>query len=321
MDDNELIAYARDVLKEEAKAIQTLASHIDEPFINAARLLLSCEGRVVVSGTGKSGHVARKFASTLASTGTPSFFVHPAECLHGDFGMIAKNDMMVFISKSGESREVLEIVPYLKRFNIPLIAICNNPDSLLAQNATITLLLHIEREVCPLNLAPTTSSTVTLALCDAIAVTLMKMRGFSESDYAVFHPGGSLGKQLTKVSRIMHSGAALPLVKEHIKLKDALMTIIEKRLGVAIIVDAEGYLRGIVVDGDLKRLLVNDGVNVLEKEVRDVMTKTPKTIAPDAMLGEALAKMEGVITSLVVVENGRPVGLIRIHDILMHKAV
>lgn len=319
----QIILCAREVLEEEGAALLNLAKKIDASFVDAAELLIACKGRVVVTGVGKSGHVGRKFASTLASTGTPSFFVDPNESLHGDFGMITKDDVMIIISKGGEARELGEFIPFLKRMQVPYIGICANPNSTLAKNAKVALLIHVDKEACQLNLAPTTSSTVTLALTDALAVTLMRMRGFTAKEFAHFHPGGSLGKQLAEISRIMHTGSELPLVPPELPVKDALMTILSGiNLGVAIVVNSDKTLAGILTDGDLKRLLTKDGAKTLDMPVGDVMTKTPKTISPNASVGEALARMEGTITALVVVdETNVPIGIVHIHDILKFKAI
>ncbi|MEK6793402.1 MAG: KpsF/GutQ family sugar-phosphate isomerase [Spirochaetota bacterium] len=320
----DIIPYAQSVLREEAEAIIRVSDRLSGAFTEALDLMLACKGRVVVTGVGKSGHIGRKFASTLASTGTPSFFVHPAECQHGDFGMIIEGDVMVIISQSGESAEVHGIIPYVKRFKIPVIAICNKPSSYLGKNAAVTLPLHVEKEICPLNLAPTTSAVVTLALSDAIAVSLMRIRGFTEKDFAIYHPGGSLGKQLATVEGIMRTGKALTLVSPDDTLASVLDRLVAERIGWALIVDGETKkLSGILVDGDVKRILIGAkaGENILEKKVSDVMTHDPKTITKDTLVAEALAIMEGRITMLVVVEDGRPVGIVHIHDILKSKAI
>lgn len=318
-----IIPYAQSVLREEAEAIIRVSDRLSDAFTQALDLMLSCKGRVVVTGVGKSGHIGRKFASTLASTGTPSFFVHPAECQHGDFGMIIEGDVMVIISQSGESAEVHGIIPYVKRFSIPVIAICNKPASYLGKNAAVTLPLHVDREVCPLNLAPTTSAVVTLALADAIAVSLMKIRGFTEKDFAIYHPGGSLGKQLATVEGIMRTGNALTLVSPDDTLGTVLERLVNERIGWAIAVDPKtGIMQGILVDGDVKRILIGaKGGSILDKKVSDVMTRDPKTITKDTLVAEALAIMEGRITMLVVVEDGRPIGIVHIHDILKSKAI
>lgn len=308
-------------MQEEALAINNLANRLDDNFERALSIILSSEGRLVLTGVGKSGHIARKAASTFASTGTPSFFVNPVDCLHGDFGMLSPSDVMLIISKSGESREISEIVAFLHRFNIPLIAICNESDSFLSSNSTVSLLTQVSKEACPLNLAPTTSTTVALALTDAIAVCLMNMRGFKSEDFAVFHPAGSLGKQLTPVKKIMHTGQSLPITTTKTKLKDTLALIMEKKLGVAIVINEEGLLEGIITDGDFKRLLAGEGAAILEKPMSDIMTKNPKTIGKDALIADAISAMEGKVTSLIVVEDKKPIGIIHIHDILKYKAI
>lgn len=322
MKENFILANAKQVLNDEADAIAKISEKIDGNFEKCIELILRTRGKLVISGIGKSGHIGRKFASTLASTGTPAFFVNPSECLHGDFGMIAENDSAVLISKSGESPELREMVAYLKRINVKYCAITNKADSFLAKNAHTNLLLHIEKEACPLNLAPTTSSTVTLALCDAIAVALMHERGFEQHDFAQLHPAGSLGKQLSSVERLMHKGEDLPIVHPSQKIKDILFTIIEKKLGMALVTDEESSeLLGVISDGDFKRMLAEMGAQALEEKAENVMTKEPKTITKNALVGEAIATMEGRFTALVVVEQRKPVGLIHIHDILKYKAI
>ena len=241
----------------ESENLKLLSEKLDNNFEKAVNELFNIKGRVITSGVGKSGHIARKAASTFASTGTPSFFVDPNECLHGDFGMITKNDYLVLYSKGGESREIIELVNWSCRQNIPYIAITNDASSTLSKNAKITLLTHVKEEACPLKLAPTVSTTASLALSDALATALMELRGFRAEDFAIFHPGGSLGRQLAKVKTIMHTDN-LPIINLETSLYDALFKIIECKLGIAIITDDNNILKGIIVDGDLKRLLVKD---------------------------------------------------------------
>lgn len=316
---------AKNTLLIEGSAIIELAKHIDRTFVSAVKFIFEIKGRVITSGVGKSGHIARKVAATLASTGTPSFFVDPVECMHGDFGMITKEDCMILYSKSGEVSEMSNMVNWLGRQSIPYIAITNEINSFLAKHAKYTLLIHVEKEACPLNISPTTSSTVSLALSDAIATSLMDLRGFTKSDYAVFHPGGSLGKQVTTVANIMHK-TDLPIVSKNITLKEALPVMVEHKLGLVLVSD-NGLLEGIIVDGDFKRILLDKdkSENILDIKVSDIMTTHPVTISNDALIGDALAKMEGKITSLIVVEHtekgDKPLGILHIHDILKYKAI
>ena len=309
----------------ESESLKLLSEKLDDNFEKAVNELFNIKGRVITSGVGKSGHIARKAASTFASTGTPSFFVDPNECLHGDFGMITKNDYLVLYSKGGESREIIELVNWSCRQNIPYIAITNDESSTLSKNAKITLLTHVKEEACPLKLAPTVSTTASLALSDALATALMELRGFKSEDFAIFHPGGSLGRQLAKVKTIMHTDN-LPIINLETSLYDALFKIIECKLCIAIITDDNGILKGIIVDGDLKRLLVKDKQieNILKIKVKDIMNNNPKVIYQDTLIGEALHLMEGKITNLVVVEDTKdgkkPIGIVHIHDILKIKA-
>ncbi|MBW5383176.1 KpsF/GutQ family sugar-phosphate isomerase [Brachyspira pilosicoli] len=309
----------------ESESLKLLSEKLNDNFEKAVNELFNIKGRVITSGVGKSGHIARKAASTFASTGTPSFFVDPNECLHGDFGMITKNDYLVLYSKGGESREIIELVNWSCRQNIPYIAITNDESSTLSKNAKITLLTHVKEEACPLKLAPTVSTTASLALSDALATALMELRGFKAEDFAIFHPGGSLGRQLAKVKTIMHTDN-LPIINLETSLYDALFKIIECKLGIAIITDDNSILKGIIVDGDLKRLLVKDKQieNILKIKVKDIINNNPKVIYQDTLIGEALHLMEGKITNLVVVEDTKdgkkPIGIVHIHDILKIKA-
>jgi len=321
-DQRDIIECGRGVLREESSGILRLADRLDDGFIAAVELMSECGGRVVVTGIGKSGHIARKFASTLASTGTPAFFVNPAECLHGDFGMIAEDDVLVLLSKSGEAREIAVIIPYIKRSDVRSIGICSERESSLGRNVDVLLETHVDKEACPLNLAPTTSSTVALALCDSLAVALMQKREFTERDFALLHPAGSLGKQLAEVERIMRSGEGIPVVSPDRTLRDALVVMMEKGLGTAVVVDEKsGKLLGTIADGDLRRLLVEEGESILDRRVEALMTRDPETIAPRAYVEEALSLMEGRMETLVVVEDGIPVGLIHTQDILRFQAI
>ncbi len=317
-----IIERGKTTLLLESENLKMLSDTLDVNFENAVKELFKISGRVITSGVGKSGHIARKAASTFASTGTPSFFVDPNECMHGDFGMITKDDYCLLYSKGGESREIIELVNWLCRQDIPYIAITNEVESTLSKNAKITLPTYVKEEACPLKLAPTVSTTASLALSDALATSLMELRGFRAEDFAVFHPGGSLGRQLAKVKSIMHTNN-LPIINLTTTLNEALIKIIECKLGMAIVVDGNNKLKGIIVDGDLKRLLVNnnDTKNILLKEVKDIMNTSPKVIYEDTLIGEALHIMEGKITNLVVINSdNNPIGIVHIHDILKIKA-
>jgi len=307
------VASGRRVLELEAKGLTSLSEALNGDFAYAVETLGKVTGRIVVSGMGKSGHVGAKIAATLASTGSAAFFVHPAEASHGDLGMIAKDDAVIAISNSGESRELADVVDYTRRFGIPLIAITRRADSTLGQAADINLLLPDVAEACPLGLAPTTSTTATLALGDALAVALLERKGFSASDFQVYHPGGKLGQTLLRVSDIMHSGDELPLVPPETPMPDALIEMTAKRFGCVGVLEA-GKLTGVITDGDLRRHMAPD---LLEQTAGVVMTKAPKSTGPNVLASEALRVMNaGQITSLFVVEDGAPLGIVHIHDFL-----
>ncbi|WP_457628248.1 KpsF/GutQ family sugar-phosphate isomerase [Persephonella sp.] len=304
------------VLQEEKNALEDLIQAIDENFQKAVELILSTEGKVIVTGMGKSGHIGQKIAATLASTGTPAFFLHPAEAIHGDLGMISKGDIILAISNSGETPELLAIIPTIKRWGHKIIAITNNKNSTLAKESDIHLFLNVKKEACPLNLAPTSSSTSTLALGDALAVALLELRGFTAEDFARFHPGGSLGRKLMKVEEIMHTGKELPVVQPETPLKETVIVMSEKGFGAAFVVDREGKLIGIITDGDLRRFIKKGG-SIDKSNTSRAMTLNPKTATRDMLVVEALELMERYnITVLPVVEEGKPVGLIHMHDIL-----
>lgn len=308
------------VLEEEKKAIESLMNSLDHNFEKAVKLIFETEGKVIVTGIGKSGHIGQKIAATLASTGTPAFFLHPAEAIHGDLGMISKGDIILALSNSGETPELLAIIPTIKRWGHKIISITNNPKSSLAKESDVHLFINVEKEACPLNLAPTSSSTATLALGDAIAVALLEMRGFTAEDFARFHPGGSLGKKLMKVYEIMHTGDELPIVNSETPLKETVITMSEKGFGAAFIVDNH-RLTGIITDGDLRRF-INKGGSIDKSKTSEAMTKNPKTIKKDMLVVEALEIMERYnITVLPVVENGKPIGLLHMHDILKSGAI
>jgi arabinose-5-phosphate isomerase len=311
---------AKRVLRVEAQAILDLADRIDENFAKAVDLLFQCKGKVVLMGMGKSGLVGRKIASTFASTGTPAFFLHPAEGANGDFGMLSKEDAVIAISNSGETRELIEILPLMKRYGNRLIALTGNMDSTLARSSDVSLDVHVREEACPLGLAPTASTTAVLALGDALAVALMGRKGFKKEDFAVLHPGGALGKRLLlKVEDLMHRGTALPKVTEKAAMRDAIFEITSKRLGVTAVCSEDGHLVGVITDGDLRRALEKFG-DLLDREAREVMTRNPKWIEKDALAAKAVQKMEEYsITSLFVLERAgeqAPVGIIHLHDLL-----
>jgi arabinose-5-phosphate isomerase len=308
------LASARRVLRLEATGIDSLARELDEKFVRALNLLSRMTGRVIVTGMGKSGHVARKIAATLASTGTPAVFVHPAEASHGDLGMVTRADVVIALSNSGETPEMADLVTYAKRFSIPLIAMTSRAASTMAEAADVVLVLPDTPEACPMGLAPTTSTTMMLALGDALAVALLERKGFSAEDFHLLHPGGKLGRKLLRVSSIMHTGDAVPLVHGDTSMADTLILITAKSFGCVGIVDDQGRIQGIITDGDLRRHMSAD---LLKLSAREVMTAQPKTIRPDALASEALGVMNTLsITTLFVVDDGRPVGIVHIHDCL-----
>lgn len=315
-----MIEEARRVLNVEACAILDLAERIDERFEQAVDMLYRCKGRVVLTGMGKSGLVGRKIASTFASTGTPAFFLHPAEGLNGDFGMVTREDVIIAISNSGETRELLEILPFLKRNGNQLISMTGNGNSTLAKSGDASLDVRVKEEACPLGLAPTASTTATLAMGDALAVTVMVKRGFKKEDFALLHPGGALGKRLLlKVGDLMHKGQTFPSVKEKTLMKEAIVEITSKRLGVTGVCDGEGRLVGVITDGDLRRALERFS-DLLNREAQEVMTRNPKGIEKDALAAKAVQQMEEFsITSLFVFEDRAsriPLGIIHLHDLL-----
>ncbi len=323
LDSERLLGRARAVLRTEADAVAALAERVDERFAEACRVILSCRGRVVVSGMGKSGHVARKVAATFASTGTPSFFVHPAEASHGDLGMITRDDVFVALSNSGSTDELVTIVPIVKRQGARLIAITGNDASPLARAADVHLNAHVDREACPMNLAPTASTTAALALGDALAVALLDARGFGPDDFARSHPGGLLGRRLlTRVSDVMRSGDALPAVRSDARVVDAIIEITRKRMGMTAVLEGDGRLTGIFTDGDLRRLL-EQGRDLRGLRIDAVMTRAPATIDALALAAEAVHVMEERrITQLLVVDaDDRLVGALNVHDLLAAKVV
>lgn len=314
---------AAEVLEIESRAVRGLIDRLDHGFVQAVDLVLHCRGRVVVSGMGKSGHVARKIASTFASTGTPAFFVHPAEASHGDLGMITKQDVFIALSNSGESAELLAIVPLIKRQGAKLISMTGNPASSLAAESDVHLDAGVDKEACPLGLAPTASTTAALALGDALAVALLVERGFSAEDFAMSHPGGSLGiRLLTHVEDVMRKGEAVPAVSEDAFLSDALLEMSRKGMGMTSIVDSQRHVKGIYTDGDLRRTLEGEA-DFRKTPVASVMTKHPRTISPKRLAAEAVQVMEQFrITQLLVVgEDGTLVGALNMHDLLRAKVI
>ncbi|HWS73787.1 MAG TPA: KpsF/GutQ family sugar-phosphate isomerase [Quisquiliibacterium sp.] len=319
----QLIERATEVLRVEAAAVLALSERIGEEFVQACELMLACKGRVVVSGIGKSGHVARKIAATLASTGTPAFFVHPAEASHGDLGMITSDDVVLALSNSGTTAELLAILPLVKRRGARLVAMTGNPSSALAELADVHLDAAVEREACPLNLAPTASTTAALALGDALAVALLDARGFGPEDFAVSHPGGALGRRLlTHVSDVMRTGDAVPAVPESASLAAAILEITRKRMGMTAVTAPDGRLAGIFTDGDLRRLLEREG-DIRGLGVAQVMSASPATIGPGALAAEAVKLMEDRrISQLPVVDaRGHLAGALHLHDLLTAKVV
>lgn len=318
MDNEKICSLARAVIEIEAQMISNLASRIDQNFVKACHYLHTCEGRIVVIGVGKSGHISKKIAATFASTGSPAFFIHPSEAKHGDIGMITRKDVILALSNSGESEELISILPFIKRLEIPLIALTGKPKSTLAKMATVHLDVSVEKEACPLGLAPTSSTTAALVMGDALAMALLEMRGFTENDFALSHPGGTLGRRLLLlVNEIMHQNESVPFVSINASLKEALVEMTQKKLGMTTIVNELGELAGIFTDGDLRRAL-DTGTDIHRMKVMEVMSKNPKTIKSNTLAVEALNMMESFkITSLVVIDTIRkPVGIIHIHDIL-----
>ena len=307
---------ARTVLRIESQAVAALADRIDSAFLRAVELLLKCRGRVVVSGVGKSGHIGRKIAATMASTGTPAMFVHAAEAAHGDLGIITRSDVLVALSYSGETGELLTIVPTLKREGTPLVALTGHPASSLARHADVHLDIRVDKEACPLNLAPTSSTTAMLALGDALAVACLDARGFGPEDFARSHPGGALGRRLlTRVEDVMATGDDIPTVPVTATVMEAIREISRKRLGMTAVLDGEGKLAGIFTDGDLRRLL-ESGASVRDLSVAAVMTPRPLTIAPGALAAEAAQLIESTRKNqLLVVDDGRVVGALHAHDL------
>ena len=302
----------------ETQAVSDLHDRVDGSFVTACETLLACEGRVIVTGMGKSGHIGNKIAATLASTGTPAFFVHPGEASHGDLGMITKNDVVLALSNSGNTSEVITLLPLIKRLGIPLVSMTGDTNSALAQAAVANLDVGIAEEACPLNLAPTTSTTVTLVMGDALAIALLESRGFSAEDFAFSHPGGALGRKLLlRVSDIMHADNEVPRVTPETPLHNALLEMTEKGFGMTTITNTQGELLGVFTDGDLRRIIDSE-TNISSVNMSQVMTENPKTVNHDMLVAEALTIMEKASITAVVVEDARnhPIGVLHMHDIL-----
>jgi arabinose-5-phosphate isomerase len=308
---------ARRVLKIESQAINDVLARLDKTFERAVDLLFACKGRVAVTGMGKSGIIGRKISSTLSSTGTPSFFLHPAEALHGDLGMLARGDAMLAVTYQGETREIISLLDALKRLEIPLVTLTGNSKSIIAQASEIVLDVSVNEEACSLNLAPTASTAVAMAVGDALAISLLERRDFRHDDFAALHPAGSIGKRLLRVEKVMHSGAALPRVSPQTLMPDVFHEMSAKKLGMTTVANSDGTLAGILTDGDLRRLMEKHGGATLSMNAGQCMNANPLTVKPDLLASEALALMEKrKITSLVVVDAGRRVlGVVHLHDL------
>ena len=322
MTSSEVLKRAADVLRIEADGITSIVGRLDENFVRAVEVLAHCSGKVVVTGMGKSGLICRKISATLASTGTPSFFLHSADALHGDVGMIMKDDVILAVSNSGETDEILKILPHFKFLELKLVVMTGNADSTLAKAADVVLDVGVKEEACPLGLAPTASTTAALATGDALAIVLLEHKGFKEEDFALRHPGGILGRRLLlRVEDLMHRDRELPIIRSDTAIKEALFEITDKRLGVTGVIDQQEKLVGIITDGDVRRGLQTHGTEIFSKTAQQVMTAAPRTISKDALASEALARMEQnrprPITSLFVLDvaSEKPIGIVHLHDI------
>lgn len=312
--ENQDLSSAKRTIDKEIEALRMMEDELDDSLTRALDVMQKTEGRVIITGMGKSGHIARKIAATMASTGTPSFFVHPAEASHGDLGMLTEKDCVLAISNGGESKELSDILIYCKRYGIPLIAMTKNPQSSLGKAGDILLKLPDDGEACPLGLAPTSSTTATLVLGDILAVALLERKGFTKTDYKQRHPGGKLGALLQKVSDLMHSGSEMPLIDSEASMQQALLKMTSKMLGCVGIIDKDGRLQGIITDGDLRRYMSAD---ILNRKASEIMTRNPKTTVPDILAAEAVKIMnDKKITQLFVIQDEKPVGIIHLHDCL-----
>ncbi len=317
LNEEEILNIAKRTIDIELETLFELKESLDNSFIKAIEILYNCKGKVIFTGIGKSGHIARKISSTFSSTGTPSIFLHPAEAIHGDLGIIDKEDVLVIISNSGETEEIINIIPYLKFLNIPIICITGNINSTIAQKSDVVIDIKIKREACPFNLAPTSSTTAILVLGDALAITLMELKGFTKEQFAKLHPGGLIGKRLKKVMDIMHSGDKIPIVYEDMTMKEAIIEITSKGFGATAVLDRNQNLIGIITDGDLRRY-IEKGNDLNNGSVRNAMTRNPKTIKYNETVADALNLMEKykITVLLVLDENNKLIGILHLHDIL-----
>jgi len=318
LNSKEIIQKGKQVVRIEAESIAGLENSINDDFVKAVETILASTGRVVLTGMGKSGLIARKIVATLNSTGTPAIFLHPTDALHGDLGMVRKEDVVILISKSGETEEISNLIPMFKRLSVTIIAMCGNPGSSLAKSSDIFLNINVKEEACPYDLAPTSSTTATLVMGDALSVALLEKRGFTEEDFAFLHPGGSLGKRLSlKIKEIMITGDRIPIVDEYTSLKDVIIEITSKRLGVTGVVNKDGLLTGIITDGDLRRLLERT-LDLKNLTAKEVMTRNPKVMKEDFLASFALQQMENFkITSLIITsQENKPIGIIHLHDLI-----
>jgi arabinose-5-phosphate isomerase len=309
---------AKEVIRKEAKAVLELEKKIDEEFVKAVELILKCKGRVIVTGMGKSGIIGKKIAATLTSTGTAAFFLHPTEATHGDLGMVRKNDVVIAITKSGDTDELYHLIPLFKRLAVPIITLTGNTKSPVAEKSDVVIDVSVGEEACPRNLVPTSSTTATLVMGDALAVALLEERHFSSEDFALLHPGGQLGRKLLlKVSDIMHTGDQIPIVSEETNMKDVILEMTSKRLGTTTVVNAKGELVGIFTDGDLRRL-VERSDEIFTLKAKQAMSRNPKTIDGDELAAKALNMMESYSITSLIITNGKkePVGIVHLHDIL-----
>ena len=321
MNHSDIKTIARNVMKIESDTVKTLSDRVDDKFVEAVMKLFSCKGRVIVIGIGKSGHIGQKVSSTMASTGTPSYFIHPGEAIHGDLGMITKEDIVLMISNSGETIELLQILPSIRQKNIPIIAITGRKKSILSKESDIFLDASVDKEACTLNLAPTASTAAALAIGDALAIALLEYRGFKSDDFAKNHPGGTIGKRLVlKLHDLVHTGSQVPFVSTHTNIKDCLLTISNKGLGVTGVLDDNDNLVGVITDGDIRRALSVNGNKIFDQIAKQIMSKEPKSISMDTLAISALEYMEKLdITSLFVFSEKnqkKPEGIIHIHDLL-----
>ncbi len=318
MSDEQIISKGKEIIGIEGNAVLNLQKSIGNEFVRAVNVILNSKGRVVFTGMGKSGIIARKIVATMNSTGTAAFYLHPTDALHGDLGMVRQDDIVILVSKSGHTEELMQLIPMLKRINVTLIGMLGEPDSKIGRECDVVLNVAVEEEACPYDLAPTSSTTAALVMGDALAITLLELRGFSEEDFAMLHPGGSLGKRLSlKISEIMISGKDIPIVDENTSIKDTIFVITSKRLGMTCVVDSTGQLSGIITDGDLRRLLEKT-LDIKNLSAGEVMTRKPKTLSKDLLASFALTQMENHnITSLIVVDKeNRPDGIVHLHDLV-----